>query len=171
MNAIAPTPYDYPIPSVPQFPMVGSGIKPGDLNFGGAGVTPAPINISTSSPSLNGANTRANHFGVSGEQMSAWEARNPLGKMVFGKDGSMNLEGIGTLIQGIGSFGSLWSAMETQKLAKESLAHQIGAFNKNYNNSVQSYNTALEDRINSRISRNGGTSADAESYINRHKLG
>lgn len=68
------------------------------------------------------------------------------------------------------TIGSLWSAFSQQKLAKENLAFQKEAFNTNLTNSTQTYNTALEDRINARHKAEGKSAEETASYIDKNKL-
>ena len=42
--------------------------------------------------------------------------------------------------------------------------------NANFANQLQSYNTALTDKINSRTAQEGGDTADAQAYIDNNKL-
>ena len=71
---------------------------------------------------------------------------------------------------GIGTIGSLWMAYQAQKLAKEQFSFQKDMMNANFANQLQSYNTALTDKINSRTAQEGGDTADAQAYIDNNKL-
>lgn len=83
----------------------------------------------------------------------------------FGEGGfaSMALGAIQTL-------GSLWNSFQQNKLAKESLAFQKQGYAENMANTKMSYNTALQDRINSRYVTEGKSQAEAQSYIDKNKL-
>lgn len=83
----------------------------------------------------------------------------------FGEGGfaSMALGAIQTL-------GSLWNSFQQNKLAKESLAFQKQGYAENMANTKSSYNTALQDRINSRYVTEGKSQAEADAYINKNKL-
>ena len=73
---------------------------------------------------------------------------------------------------GLGSIqvlGSLWNSFQQNKLAKESLKFQKNAYSTNLKNQTQSYNTALEDRINARYATEG-RSEEADAYISKHRL-
>ena len=79
--------------------------------------------------------------------------------------------GIGQFALGtIQTLGSLWNSFQQNKLAKESMRFQKEAFNTNLANQEQSYNTALEDRINARYVTEGKSQADADAYIQEHSL-
>lgn len=120
--------------------------------------SPAPVvsgkGITNTDPAING-----------------WDDRNALGKTFWNKNGGLNLGNIGALVDGIGTLGSLWSAFQANNLAKDQLAFQKGAWEKNYANQVSSYNTALEDRAYSRAAQKGHSSSVADNYIDRHKIG
>lgn len=70
----------------------------------------------------------------------------------------------------IQTLGSLWNSFQQNKLAKESFQFQKEAFQTNLENQEQSYNTALEDRINARYVTEGKSQAEADAYIERNRL-
>lgn len=82
----------------------------------------------------------------------------------------MNLGTANLVFGGIGTIGNLWMAYQAQKLAKEQFAFQKDMMNANFANQLQSYNTALTDKINSRTAQEGGDTADAQAYIDNNKL-
>ena len=77
--------------------------------------------------------------------------------------------GAGLALGAIQTLGSLWNSFQQNKLAKKSLALQTRAFETNLANQTQTYNTALEDRINARYATEG-RSSEAAGYIERNKL-
>ena len=82
----------------------------------------------------------------------------------------MNI-GTGQLVLGgIGTIGNLWSAWEAQKLAKEQFNYQKGITNTNLANQIQSYNTALTDRITSRGFIQGDSQSTIDQYIEENSL-
>jgi len=87
----------------------------------------------------------------------------------FGADG-FTLGDMKGIVDIIGGFGSLWSGIQMNKLAKETLAFNKDAYNRNLTNSISSYNLALEDRMRSRYAQKNGTQAEADAEIARHKL-
>lgn len=110
-------------------------------------------------PSLTPTDTLTN--GVQAPGKGATTAGTPLG---------FNL-GTGNLVLGgIGTIGDLWMAYQAQKMAKEQFAFQKDMMNANFANQLQSYNTALTDKINSRTAQEGGDTADAQAYIDNNKL-
>ena len=79
--------------------------------------------------------------------------------------------GIGQFALGaIQTLGSLWNSFQQNKLAKESMKFQKEAFATNLANQEQSYNTALEDRINARYVTEGKSQVDADAYVQEHSL-
>lgn len=68
------------------------------------------------------------------------------------------------------TLGSLWNSFQQNKLAKESFNFQKDAYNENLANQEQSYNTALEDRINARYVTEGKSQAEADAYIEANRL-
>lgn len=82
----------------------------------------------------------------------------------------MNL-GTGQLVLGsIGTIGNLWAAWQAQKLAKEQFNYQKGITNTNLANQIQSYNTALTDRINARGFMQGDSQSTIDQYIQDNSL-
>ena len=82
----------------------------------------------------------------------------------------MNL-GTGQLVLGgIGTIGNLWSAWQAQKLAKEQFNYQKDITDTNLANQIQSYNTALSDRINSRGFVQGDSQSTIDQYIEENSL-
>lgn len=79
--------------------------------------------------------------------------------------------GIGQFALGaIQTLGSLWNSFQQNKMAKESMKFQKEAFTTNLANQEQSYNTALEDRINARYVTEGKSQAEADAYIQKNSL-
>ena len=82
----------------------------------------------------------------------------------------MNL-GTGQLVLGsIGSIGNLWSAWQAQKLAKDQFNYQKGITDTNLANQIQSYNTALTDRINARGFIQGDSQSTIDQYIEKNSM-
>ena len=71
---------------------------------------------------------------------------------------------------GIQTLGSLWNSYQQNKLAKESFKFQKEAYATNLANQEQSYNTALEGRINAQYATEGKSQAEAASYVDKHSL-
>lgn len=81
-----------------------------------------------------------------------------------------NLGTANLVLGGIGTIGNLWMAYQAQKLAKEQFSFQKDITNANFANQLQSYNTSLTDKINSRTAQEGGDTADAQAYVDNNKL-
>lgn len=78
------------------------------------------------------------------------------------------MEGMGSLMGGLGALGGMYLGGRQLGLARDQLGLQREAFNANLNNSIQSYNTRLEDRIRGRSSN--PNEADIQAYLARHSL-
>ena len=76
----------------------------------------------------------------------------------------------GIAIQGLSSLADIWSAMQQQKLAKEQFGFQKEVTNTNLNNSIKSYNTALEDRFGSRGVAEGRSDEYTRDKIAQNRL-
>lgn len=75
----------------------------------------------------------------------------------------------GYVMDGIGAIGGLWGAIQQNKIAKQQLALSKEAYNTNMNNTIKTYNTALEDRIRARYTMEGRAD-QADGYIADNKL-
>ena len=86
-----------------------------------------------------------------------------LGSSLPIKDLQLGLGGLQTL-------GNLWGGFKSLGLAEKQFDFSKMIAEKNLNNSTQSYNTALEDRINSRAVAQGMSDQDRQAYINKNAL-
>jgi hypothetical protein len=68
---------------------------------------------------------------------------------------------------GIQAGFNIWNSMQAQDLAKKTFAFNRDIANTNLNNSIRSYNTALEDRAASREAYTSGRFDD--SYVERNR--
>lgn len=93
-----------------------------------------------------------------------------MGQTTAGTGLGFNLGTANLVLGGIGTIGNLWMAYQAQKLAKEQFAFQKDITNANFANQLQSYNTTLTDKINSRTAQEGGDTADAQAYVDNNKL-
>ena len=82
----------------------------------------------------------------------------------------MNLGTANLVLGGIGTLGNLWAAFNAQKLAKEQFQYQKGITDTNLVNQIQSYNTALVDRIKARASVTGAGESEVNQYIADNSL-
>lgn len=73
-------------------------------------------------------------------------------------------------LQGLNTLGNLWGALQSTKLAREQLNFTKNITNTNLNNSIKSYNTALEDRARSRGFTQGQSDTDINNYIAANRL-
>lgn len=80
------------------------------------------------------------------------------------------LEGLSTISKGIASLGQIYGSMQQANLAREQLKFSKRAYQTNLDNQRRSYNTSLEGRARSRIAYEGGSAADVDRYLSKHKL-
>lgn len=73
-------------------------------------------------------------------------------------------------ISGLSALGNLWGAFQASKLAREQLDFTKQVTNTNLNNSIQSYNTTLEDRARARGVAEGRSDAEVQNYVNNNRL-
>lgn len=86
----------------------------------------------------------------------------------FGKIGGM--EGIGTILDGIGDIGGIYAALKQLGLARQQLSLSRESYETNLTNQTQSYNTALEDRKRAQASAEGTSAAEVDAYLKKHSL-
>jgi hypothetical protein len=142
MNPNTPSPFQVP---------TGMGVDPANQNYGSLN------GFGMGSPTL-GANAGSITPGVPG---AATPALGGLG---------MNLPTLQLGLQGAGTLANLYAGIQALGLAKDQFGFQKDMANKNYTNSVSSYNTSLEDKANARASVTGQSAADTAAYIAAHKL-
>ena len=83
---------------------------------------------------------------------------------------AMNI-GTGQLVLGgIGTLGNLWAAWQAQNLAKEQFNYQKGITDTNLANQIQSYNTALSDRMTSRGFMQGDSQSTIDQYVENNSM-
>lgn len=85
-----------------------------------------------------------------------------------------DMSGLQKLSAGLGMIGNLsniWSGIQQNRLARDNFNFQKGVMNTNLANQIASYNTALEDRMNSRYSRDEREANQAEinDYLDRNR--
>lgn len=89
-------------------------------------------------------------------------------KGVFGESGLMG--GLAMGAQAIGGIGSLIMGNQQMKLANKQFQLSKDAFYLNARNSIQSYNTAQQDRINGRYSDREKTQEEKDAMIKERSL-
>ena len=104
--------------------------------------------------------------------MSNWGQGVPAaggGGMFSGMGGWLkNGQNLGAVAQGLSAITGAYMGFKQLSQAKDALNFQKTAFRANLNNSTQSYNTSLEDRIRGR-SANPDESA-VQAYLSKHSL-
>lgn len=77
---------------------------------------------------------------------------------------------IGQVGQGLGALYGAYNASKQLALMRDNLRFQKEAYGQNMANSIQSYNTALTDRINGRTANYAGKEADVAAYLAANSL-
>lgn len=80
------------------------------------------------------------------------------------------LQTAGSAMDILGGLAQIYFGFQQQKLAKKQFNFQRDAFNTNLQNSVQSYNTALGDRIRARHFTEGKSDSDTAAYLKENRL-
>lgn len=128
------------------------------LGFGDTGAT-SPLTLSAASNQLSTGST------VPDVTVNTPDVAGASDPGLFQEGGAFQV-GLGA----IKTLGSLWNSFQQNKLAKKSLNLQTKAYETNLANQTQTYNTALEDRINARYAAERRDPAEAQSYIDKNKL-
>lgn len=77
---------------------------------------------------------------------------------------------LGLGLQGLSSLSNLIQGNKALDLSRDQFNFQKSFANTNLNNSIKSYNTALEDRLNARAAVEGRSAASAAEQIERNRL-
>lgn len=135
----------------------------GDNSSGGAVSFAAPNNT------YNPTQTAAPSFGTqAGNEIGSWG--NGTADTGLGAGLGMNV-GTGQLaLGGLGALNSIFGGLQSGKLAKDQFKFTKDITNTNLNNSIKSYNTTLDDRINSRAAVQGESSSWAQDYLDKNRL-
>lgn len=141
----------------------GMGSPMGNQDYFGLGSNPQPAQMNFADPSSNGLvnpmqGFQMPSFGADGAGSTDWL------KGLSDNSGMINL-GIG----GLSTLGNLWGGMKSLGLANKQFDFTKMMAEKNLNNQTQSYNTALEDRINSRAESEMSTPAK-QAYLSKNSL-
>ena len=118
------------------------------------------------------ANTSLGDFLQNGTSMSAFPSAPAMGSggLAGGFGGMGGMDELKMLVGGLSSIGNLWNSFQATKIAKDTLKFQKEYAQKNMTNQVQSYNTALSDRITSRAFAQGNDQAYVDDYLSKNKL-
>lgn len=81
-----------------------------------------------------------------------------------------NLGTLGAGIQGLSALSGLLQGNKALGLAKDQFKFQKSVTNTNLNNSIKSYNTALEDRLTARGVQQGDDPTLTQERIDRNRL-
>lgn len=152
----------YGVPSTPEdYVNLGNGIGAPDSTFGSQ-------NWLTSSPEAFGGNSFSSYgagssalTNKSGLFASPLQQRNADGSTYGGYLGA----GLG-IVQGL---GSAYMGMKQYGLAKDQLAFQKSAYNKNYAAQRQSTNTDMADRQAARVAANSSYES-VGSYMDKNRI-
>ena len=134
------------------------------FNFGGgatAGYNPLNTSFAETSGGMGGMNPGAG-MGMPGGMGG--------GIMGGGSGFGFNVPTAQLALSGLGTIGNLWAAFQAQKLAKQQFEYTKKITDTNLGNQVQSYNTALDDRINSRAKVQGLTPEQVAAYRSANAL-
>jgi len=101
------------------------------------------------------------------KDLSLWDGAKGL---VWDKEKGFNLDGLEMISKGIGTIGSIWGAVQQNKLANEMFNFQKQTYADNYANQIASYNTALQERADGRASQEGRGQGWANRYVEKNKI-
>lgn len=134
----------------------GSGLSMGSQSAtGGSPDTGGWMSPMSFSPSYSGvASARAQHMD------------NSIANRGFG----LNMNTFNNVVGGISALSNLWGGWQAQKMAKEQFKLNKAVTNTNLMNQIQSYNTSLRDRIDTRAHMQGDSQEYADKYYNDNQL-
>lgn len=94
----------------------------------------------------------------------------PAASLGAGSGIGLNLGTLGAGFQGLSALSGFLQGNKALNLAKDQFKFQKGLANTNLNNSIKSYNTALEDRLTARGAMQGDDPAATQERIDRNRL-
>lgn len=160
------TPYGMGMPKSNQN-FFGQGVQ-GDAGIFGLGSSMPAMPSDYSAAGVVGSDALSK-FQLPGMGLQA----NGLGGL-FGQGGilgtGMDMKGLQLGIGGLQTLGNLWGGYKSLDLANKQFDFSKMIAEKNLNNSTQSYNTALDDRITSRAKAQGMSEQDRQAYLAKNSL-
>ena len=186
-------PYTYPTSQAPS-PLGFTGMPTSDQLRSWTSTAPAPLGVAAPNAAPAGyqitpfqyqapgaaptaPTTSAAHYPApigpapadapAAEDMSLWDGAKGL---VWDKEKGFNLDGLEMISKGIGTIGSIWGAVQQNKLASEMFDFQKQTYADNYANQIASYNTALQERADGRASQEGRGQRWADRYVEKNKI-
>jgi hypothetical protein len=135
----------------------------GDMGYGGMGGGFSANPVPSSDSSTWGAGS-----GLMGQFNSWLQESGALGSRL--SDGTQMQGWGGLALGGLSSAANLFMGMQQYGLAKQQLAFQKDAFNKNYAAQRTATNSALEDRQRARVASNGSAYESVDSYMARNSI-
>lgn len=80
------------------------------------------------------------------------------------------LQTAGSAVGILGGLANIYLGFKAAKLAKRQFGFQKDAYNNNLVNSVQTYNTSLEDRVRARHNTESRSASETNSYLSNNRL-
>ena len=137
-----------------------------DMNFGIPAIPQMNLPVvQPASQSVGASTTAATDNVAPGINKGMWDR---FKSSMLTEDG-FNFENIGSLAETLGSLGTLWSGIQSNRIARDSLNFQKESYKTNLANQTQSYNTQLQDRGAARAAQFGDASY-ADTYFNENKI-
>ena len=123
---------------------------------------------------LQGSSNQSSTGGVNVSPVSG-ASLSGLGTQVGGAPGAVSklssgLQTAGSAVDILDGLSQIYLGFQANKLAKKDFNFQVGAYNNNLQNTTQSYNTALEDRIRARHNTEGRSASDTTAYLDKNRL-
>lgn len=157
--------------NMPAMPQMGAGM--GDsmnqltMAMAGGNANATPTMTADALAAVTQGN--ANGGGIQTPDLTGATGPDAAGGPLASKFLGMNLDTAKLALGGLQTLGNLFMGMKALKMAKEQFNYQKGVTETNLVNSIQSYNTSLQDRANNRQNAVNGTAQAAQEYVDAHK--
>ena len=92
-----------------------------------------------------------------------------LAQMRKNSEFGFNMNTFNNTVGGLSSLAQLWQGYEAQKMAKDQWKTQKTILNTNMMNQIQSYNSSLKDRMDTRAKMEGRDQASADAQYEERK--
>lgn len=150
------------VPFTPQYSLSGSS------NLGQIGVGGTGLKLDGGTTGLTSAGLDPKSFWGGGDNMKLGDMSGAAGGSGFG----FNLGTLNMGVNGLAAIGGLYSAFQSNKLARDQFNFQKEFANTNLNNQIKTYNTTLEDRAVARARLDGreDQASYAADYVDKNKL-
>lgn len=136
------------------------------------------MGLRTYDPLLNGFNMPTQGVGLNPQMTAADWLPNNMDNYTLGYNNQaaqapgfgFNMPTLQLGLTGLSTLAGIFNSFSQNKQQRDQFDYYRRMADTNMNNSIQNYNTRLEDRARARIAAEGGTQEDLDAYLAKNRL-